>query len=401
MPSFQCKIGLPDGRVVEKEIDAFSRDALRDSLEAQGMHVFSIRKRLSASWLGLGSGGRWSGRQFLAFNQEFLVLLSSGLPILDVLDTVSEQMESRAVRGVLQEIRQEVKGGATLSEAFGKFPRYFPALFVASLRSGERSGDLPVTIGRYIAYQQRTERIKSKVRNASFYPMFLLFAATLVLFFLLLYVIPTFSQIYADARVELPFLTRVLIGFANLLKDHFVLLLVALVIVVFGVRKALGTPRGREWFDRGKLEIPFLKHLFRDYALTGFCRTLATTLSSGIPVIPALGMAGGVINNQILRRRTSLSIKRVEEGMRLSQALDEAGFFPPVALRMIGVGEKSGALSEMLEDVAVYYEQELERRLDRLTTLVEPLMMAFIGLVIGVLVVAMYVPIFQLAGTVR
>jgi type IV pilus assembly protein PilC len=153
--------------------------------------------------------------------------------------------------------------------------------------------------------------------------------------------------------------------------------------------------------DRVKLKVPFLKYLFRDYALTGFCRTLATTLSSGIPVVPSLQMASGVINNQVLKRKFTLSASRVEEGMRLSQAFVEAGFFPAIALRMIGVGEKSGALSEMLEEVAIYYEQELERRLDRLTTLVEPLMMAFIGLVIGVLVVAMYIPIFQLGGTIR
>ncbi len=234
MPKFRCKIGLPDGRVVDKQFDAFSKESLQESLEAQGIFVFRIRKTFSIPWLGLQSGGRFAGRQFLGFNQEFLVLLKSGLPILDVLNTVSEQLESKAMRGVLQEIREEVKGGAKLSEAFAKFPQYFPALYVASLRAGERSGELPVTLARYISYQKRTEAIRNKLRSASFYPILLGFAAIVVLLFLLLYVIPSFSQIYADASVQLPWLTRILIGLARFLLDYLFLLVPLLLLVFLG-----------------------------------------------------------------------------------------------------------------------------------------------------------------------
>ncbi len=402
MAKFRCKIGLPDGRVVEKDFESFSRPVLKKNLEEQGYCVFNIRKRFSTPWLDLHGGRtRFSGRQFLAFNQEFLVLLKSGLPILDVLDTVAEQLESGAMRAALQEIRESVKGGAALSDSFAKFPRYFPSLYVASLRSGERSGDLPVTLGRYIAYQKRTERIKARLRSASFYPALLAVAAVGVLFFLLLYVIPTFSQIYADAQVDLPLLTRLLIGFARLLSENLVVLVPILVVAGFALREFLRSGRGREMLDRAKLAAPFFKHLFRDYALTNFCRTLGTTLSSGIPVITSLEMARGVLNNRVLIRKMGESVRKVEEGGSLSMAFGESGMFPTAALRMIGVGEKSGALSEMLEEVAEYYEQELERRLDRLTTLIEPLIMASIGLLIGLLVIAMYIPIFQLAGTVR
>jgi type IV pilus assembly protein PilC len=167
------------------------------------------------------------------------------------------------------------------------------------------------------------------------------------------------------------------------------------------LRGFLRSERGAEIVDRVKLAVPFFKYLFRDYSLTSFCRTLATTLSSGIPVISALQMARGVLNNRVLSRKMGASIRKVEEGMALSSAFGESGIFPTPALRMIGVGEKSGALSDMLGEVADYYEQELEKRLDRLATLIEPIMMASIGLLIGVLVVAMYIPIFQLAGTVR
>jgi type IV pilus assembly protein PilC len=402
MAKFLCKIGLPDGRVVEKNFDSFSKAVLKESLEAQGYCVFRIKKRFSAPVFGLqGSRARFSGRQFLAFNQEFLVLLKSGLPILDVLDTVTEQLESGLMRGVLQEIQESVKGGATLSDAFGKFPRSFPSLYVASLKSGERSGDLPITLGRYIDYQKRTERIKSRLRSASFYPVLLAIAAILVLFFLLLYVIPTFSEVFADARIELPLLTRMMIGTARLLSGNLVVLILVILIGGVALRGFLRSERGAEIVDRVKLAVPFFKYLFRDYSLTSFCRTLATTLSSGIPVISALQMARGVLNNRVLSRKMGASIRKVEEGMALSSAFGESGIFPTPALRMIGVGEKSGALSDMLGEVADYYEQELEKRLDRLATLIEPIMMASIGLLIGVLVVAMYIPIFQLAGTVR
>jgi type IV pilus assembly protein PilC len=402
MARFRCKIGLPDGRVVEKDFESFSRTVLKKNLEEQGYCIFHIKRRLSTPWLDLHGGRtRFSGRQFLAFNQEFLVLLKSGLPILDVLDTVAEQLESGAVRAALLEIRESVKGGAALSDSFGRFPRYFPSLYVASLRSGERSGDVPVTLGRYIAYQKRTERIKSRLRSASFYPSLLAVAAVGALFFLLLYVIPTFSQIYADAKLDLPLLTRMMIGFTRLLSDNLLILVPIAVAAGFVLRAFLRSGRGREMLDRAKLSAPFFKYLFRDYALTNFCRTLSTTLSSGIPVITSLEMARGVLNNRVLVRKMGQSVRKVEEGGRLSVAFGESGMFPMAALRMIGVGEKSGALSEMLEEVAEYYEQELERRLDRLTTLIEPLMMASIGLLIGLLVIAMYIPIFQLAGTVR
>jgi type IV pilus assembly protein PilC len=259
MPKFRCKIGLPEGRVVDKQFDAFSKEALKESLEAQGICVFRIRKTLSISWLGLQSGGRFGGRQFLGFNQEFLVLLKSGLPILDVLSTVSEQLETKNMREVLREIREEVKGGAKLSEAFGKYPLYFPTLYVASLRAGERSGDLPITIARYITYQKRTEAIRNKLRSASFYPILLGFAATVVLFFLLLYVIPSFSQIYADAQVQLPWLTRGLIGLAQFLLDYLLFLVPLSILLLLGLRRFIKSERGGEWLDRGKLAIPYFK----------------------------------------------------------------------------------------------------------------------------------------------
>ena len=400
MATFRCKIGTADGRILEKDLDASSRGILKESLEEQGFHVFRIQRRgLSLSARLDGQQGRMSGSRFLSFNQELLVLLRAGLPIMQVLDTIMERMESGRTLEILREIREDVKGGSSVSEAFGRFPNYFPSLYIASIRAGERTGELPLAIERFIAYQKRVEAIKSKVRNASFYPILLSMAVIAVVFFLMLFVIPRFTQIYTDAQVQLPMMTHLLITVSRGLGKAAPLLIPLLVVLVFAARSSLRTEKGQWLRDRVKLILPFFGHLFRDYALLSFCRTLGTTLASGIPVVPAMQMSRGTLNNRLLEERLSLAVRRVQEGASLSEALEETGFFPRLALRMIGVGETGGSLSTMLEDVAMYYESEVEKRLDRLTTLIEPAMMMTMGLLIGAIVVAMYLPIFQLAGT--
>ena len=402
MPSFSCKVGTSDGRVLEKEFEAASAEILRENLEGQGFFVFQVRRRpLAFLFSKEASSARLSGRRFLSFNQEFLVLIRSGLPILQVMDTITERMEAGPLLEVLRDIRNEVKGGSMLSEAFAKFPRIFPHLYIASVRAGEKTGDLPVTLARYLVYQKRQEALKAKIKGASFYPVLLTIAVLVVLAFMLLYVVPSFTQIYADANAQLPLLTRILIGISTGLVSWMPLLLPALIVAIAGARLYALSGPGALQIDRFKLKVPFFGPLFLDYALSGFCRTFGTTLASGIPAVQAMQMSRGTLNNRVLEEAMVRAVQRVEEGTTISAAIEQTGYFPVIALRMIGVGEASGALAEMLADVAEYYEEEVERRLDRLTTLIEPIMMMAMGLLIGGIVVAMYIPIFQLAGTVR
>lgn len=401
MPVFQCKIGTADGRVLEREFEATDRQALLENLEEQGFFVFQIRRVGLRGLFGPSGGTRLGGRRFLTLNQEMVVLLKSGLPILQVLDTLVERMEAGRLLDVLREIRTDVKGGGALSDAFGRFPGMFPQLYVASLRAGEQSGDLPVTLARYIAYQKRAEAVKAKVRSATFYPTLLAIAVVAVVTFLLLYVIPNVTKIYTDANVQLPLLTRVVIAISNGLVTTLPVWLPLLVVGVFSVRRIAQTDRGSYLIDRWKLRLPFFGALFSEYAVSTFCRTLATTLASGITLVQSMQMARGVLNNRLLEDRMVVAVRKIQEGTRISEALEQTGSFPLLALRMIGVGESSGSLGEMLTDVADYYESEVERRLERLATLVEPVMMLLMGSLVGGIVVAMYIPIFQLAGTVR
>jgi type IV pilus assembly protein PilC len=222
-----------------------------------------------------------------------------------------------------------------------------------------------------------------------------------VLGFLLLFVIPSFTQVYADANVQLPFLTRMVIALANGLVAGLPIWVPTFLISLFLLRVYIRTEAGALLVDRIKLQLPFFGPLLNEYALSTFCRTFATTLASGIPIVQAMQMSRGTLNNRILERGLAGAIIRIQEGARISEALEQTGNFPVIALRMIGVGETSGSLVDMLDDVSEYYEDEVERRLDRLTTMVEPLMMMTMGLLIGGIVVAMYIPIFQLAGTVQ
>lgn len=401
MPSFHCKIGTADGRIVEKTYQSVTKTQLKENLEEQGFHVFQIRRKVL--WFFQGRGGNpscVSGRRFISFNQEMLVLLKSGLPILQIFDTQIEQMEGGAFRDAVSEIREEIRGGSSLSDAFVKYPQLFPPLYVAALKAGEKTGDIAETLTRYLDYQKRVEAIRGKVRSASFYPMLLTIAAVVVVVFLMLYVVPRFTQIYGDANVELPLMTRILIMISELVGRSWYLLILGGLICLPLIKSLARSTRGRLGVDRLMLKVPFFGTLRVDYALSSFNRTLGTTLASGTPLVEAMRMSRGTLNNLSLEQKMLKATRQVEEGSALSESLQRTGFYPPLALRMVCVGETSGSLRDMLNDIADYYEAEVERRLTRMTTMIEPLLMMSMGLLIAFIIVAMYVPIFQLAGAV-
>ncbi len=401
MASFICKIGTADGRIVERVFNAVNPDLLRQNLEEQGFFVFNVRRQFFGKSIGVGQQNtRMSGTRFLSFNQELLVLIRSGLPILQVIETLIEQMEASGLREVLREVREEIKSGNILSDAFSKYPQFFPHLYVASIRAGEKTGDLPLTIGRFIEYQKRVEIIRARIRSASFYPILLTSLASCVLAFMLFYVVPSFTQIFVDSGVELPLLTRLLIGFTDSLSTALPLIIVILVVGGFLFRRFFRSVGGRFFLDRLLLRLPFFGSLSQDYAISSFARTLGTTLASGTPLVPAMTMSRGTLNNRCLEKEMVAAVQRVEEGTSLSESLTRTTFFPPIALRMISVGETTGALTEMLGDLADYYESEVEKRLVKLTTMIEPILMMVMGLMIGLIVMAMYIPIFQMGQTV-
>lgn len=397
---YSCKLGLPDGRITVKEIEAHNPEVLKKSLEEQGYFVFEIRKRpLQFLWDKGYARQKVSNKEIISFNQELLVLVKAGLPIIKALDSILEKAEKGKLPEILHTVREDIKGGTSLSDAFEKFPRVFPHLYVASIRAGERTGDLPQTIRRYVEFLKRSEALKRKLLSALIYPTILVTIASIVISVLLIYVVPTFSQIYVGSGAQLPLPTQYLMLFTSFLKSNIIFFVVAIVIAVIFFRRWVATEAGRYWIDNLKLRIPFLGNLVTKYAVVSFTRTFATVLGSGIPIIESLKMSVGTLNNKILERKILDAIGRVEEGTRLSSALESAGFMPPLALRMLGVGETTGSLEEMLVDISEYFEQEVDARLTFLTTTIEPAIMLLMGIIIGIIVLTMYLPIFKLGST--
>jgi len=401
MPIFTCKLGSADGRIFEKEFEATNPGMLRQSLEDQGFFVFGVRKKpFQFLWDKGIARSRVSNKDLLTLNQELLVLIKAGLPILQTLDTILERIDNGKLSEILKDVREDIKGGRSLSEALMKFPRVFPHLYIASIMAGERTGDLALTIRRYNIYLKKAEVMKKKLTGALVYPAILVTVAFLAITVLLLYVVPTFSQVYADAGSQLPLPTQMLINLTGFLRRFFLIFVGLAVGAMALFRNWATTEKGRFIVDSYKLKIPVLGEMWRKYALTSFTRTLATVIGSGIPIVESLKMAVGTLNNVILERKLLSAVTRVEEGTRLSVALEGERLMPPLAIRMLGVGETIGSLEEMLVEISEYFEEELEERLGVLATAIEPAIMIVMGLVIGVIIIAMYLPVFKIAGTV-
>lgn len=401
MALYTCKLGSSDGRIIEKEFEAADMQTLRESLEEQGFFVFEVRKKPLQFLFEKGiARARVGAKDLLTFNQELLVLLKAGLPIMQALDTILERTERGKLSDILREVREDIKGGSALSDAFEKHPRAFSHLYVASIRAGERTGDLPLTIRRYIAFVKRVEALKKKLISAMVYPSILVTVAFMAITLLLVFVVPTFSQIYADAGSQLPLPTQILIAITGAIRKYFLVVLLLAGAGIVALRRWLRTERGRFLFDAFILKLPFFGDTFTKYALSNFCRTFATVTGSGIPIVQALRMSVGTLNNRVMERKMLAAIVSIEEGSRLSAAFERMNMMPPLALRMIGVGETTGALEEMLMDVSEHFEEEVEGRLNVLTTAIEPAIMIFMGLVIGGIVITMYLPVFKIAGTV-
>lgn len=391
-----CKLGTSDGRVLIREFQGENEAELRYSLGEQGFYIFDVKRIWSFA-------GRVSGvirnDVLLRLNQEFLVLFRAGLPVVRVLETLIRRTSDAKLRQVLGDVLIEVKGGASLSSAFAVVPGFFPYLYLAALKAGERSGDIPETLGRFYEYQSRMEAVKRKIRNAAFYPLFLFSITLLQVAGLLTYVVPRFAEIYADAGSQLPLLTRIILAVSEVLEYIAPLTVMFLVLIVPVARHLLRRGGWKYRLDKFLARLPLLGDILTEYALARFARTLATILSSGTPLVEGMRMARATLNNRFFETAMEKVIQRVEEGEKFTESLEDAEIFPVVAIGMLDAGETAGALDSTLFDVATFYDAEVEQHIERLTRWVEPVMFLVVGAIIAFVVVGMYLPIFHLGET--
>lgn len=403
MAIFKCKLGDETGKIVEKEIESNDVNSLKEMLEREGRLLLSIAEKRTAlpSTMRMLGAERVKISDFIIFNQELVALLKAGLPLLASIETLAEKEENRYFKELLSRVADEVEKGAPLSEALEGAPRVFNKLYVSSIKAGEKSGDLGTNISRYISYTKRVEELKKKFVSASIYPLILLSVAAIVILFLILYVVPSFSQVFIDSGTALPIPTLILMGLTDFITSN-IAIIAALVLISYPFfLVAKRRPEVGRWLDKVKLKIPWIGETLKKYSIAKFCRTLATLLKSGEPLVTAITLSAGTLDNSHMEGNIIQASERVKEGSSLADALEETGLVPSTALKMIMVGESSGALDEMFENVAELFEEEVDRRLNLITTAIEPILMLTMGLVIAFIVVAMYLPIFNLAGAVR
>ena len=403
MPLFDCRVAKTDGSIAEERIEAEDEKAVRVQLEGKGYLVFSVKRlqALSLSTLRWTFKRRLHPREFLVFNQELLALIRAGLPIIRILDILIGRASHPSFQTAMVGVRDGVRGGLSISEAMSRYPTYFSGLYVSSLRAGERSGNLVEILQRYLTYLKRMLAVRKKVLSALMYPSFLLIVGISVVFFLLTYVMPTFMEIFKDSETQLPLATQRLIGVVGFLQNYFLYLLIAFIGLGILVYQSYQTSWGRRWLDSMILKVPMIGQVVQRHYLITLSRTLSTTLAGGIPLVPALGMVAEALPNEVWSKKVLQVSERVQEGVSLSHSLERSQTFPKMSLEMIDVGENSGSLVEMLGEVADFHEDELDLYLGRVTTWIEPIMLLFMGVVVGAIVISMYLPIFQLAGTIK
>jgi type IV pilus assembly protein PilC len=404
MSVFLYRAGQADGTTLEGRVEGENEQLVRQQLEGQGLYVFKVQARghwRSFSGRGFSLRPRVSRQEFLVFNQEFLALVKAGLPILKAWDLLIERVRRPGFLSTLQIVRQDIRNGVSLSEALSRHPEQFPDLYVASIRAGEQSGNLLEVLHRYIAYLKLMLGLRQKMTKAMAYPAFLVLVGVSVVAFLLTYVLPTFASIYGDSTQSLPAATQTLIWIVTNIRAHLLLIIVALAGTVAAAKIWLKTTAGRDLWDRVILRLPVVGNLLIQHHTIQLTRTLATILAGGIPLLDALKIIAGGESNRYLAAGLDATTGQVQDGAKLAMALQRSKVLPRMAVEMIAVGEETGSLDVMLRDVAEFYENELDQRLSQLTTWIEPVLLLIMGVIVGGIVIVMYLPVFELAGTVR
>jgi len=397
---FRCRLASPNGEIVEGVYVADNEARLRHELEEKGLYVLSLQPKGSIAGLALRLPQRRSvaTREFLVFNQELATLLKAGMPLVQSLDLLKRRVESPVFRRVLDDVHERVRAGTALSDAFAAHADLFPRVYTASLLAGERSGSLDSVLRRYVEYTKIIANVKRKTVSALVYPAILIALALVLVSIIVLKVVPAFSDFYESFGAQLPFATRTILGISNFVRQQFFVIIGAAVIAIVTFVVWVRRPGQHSRFDHLVLGVPVIGPVAAKFATSQMARTLATLLGGGLPLVNALDIAARSIGNQYMAAQLDVVSVRVREGESFAGALEGRGVFPDVAVKMAEVGESTGALQDMLNTVADFYDEEISTNMERFVTLVEPVLLVIMGIVIAGLLLALYMPLFQLSS---
>ena len=398
---FRCRLGTTSGEIIEGIYVAQSEAALRRELEDKGMHVLSLKPRLGFAGVSFGGQSRKITRhEFLVFNQELATLLKAGMPLVQSLDILRARLSNPVFKSVLDDVYEKVRGGTALSDAFTAHGELFPSVYTASLMAGERSGNLDAVLRRFVAYSKTIDTVRSKTISAMIYPVILIVLAVVLVGIIVIKVVPTFADFYGSFGAELPLSTRMIVALSDFIRANLWLILIAMAIAIVGFYVWIKQPGRGAQFDRWILSLPVVGQSVHKFTTSQMARTLATLLGGGIPLVNALEIASRSTGNRYMGKELEIVAVRVREGQGFAHTMLERRTVPDVAIKMIEVGESTGALTEMLNSLADFYDEEIETEVARFVTLIEPAMLVFMGVVIAGIVLALYLPLFNLTSVV-
>ena len=381
------------------EMEAANERAVRSNLMRLKITPSKIKKKSkdlfeNVSWLQ----PIVKEKDIILFARQFSTMIDAGLPIIQCLEILYTQQGNKTFKRMIKEIKEKVEGGATMAEALKRFPKHFDDLFVNMIAAGEAGGILDAILRRLAAYMEKAAKLKAQVKGAMTYPIVTLIIAVAVLGIILVFVIPVFEEMFADFGGELPMPTQIVVTASEIVKSKIVYIIIGIIILGFTARKFYATEKGQDVADNLLLKIPVFGELLRKVAVAKFTRTMGTMLASGVAILEALDIVAKTAGNRTVEKAIYDVRSGIAEGRTMADPLQESGVFPAMVCQMISVGESTGALDAMLEKIADFYDEEVDQAVDNLTSLIEPFMLVFLGVTIGGLVVAMYLPIFKMAG---
>jgi type IV pilus assembly protein PilC len=404
---YRCRLGTPGGEIVEGIYVAENEAHLRRDLEEKGLYLLSVQRAGGLTpgalieTLGIRRRRRLPSREFLVFNQELATLLKAGMPLVQSLDILRRRLTNPLMKSVLDDVHDRVRSGSSLSESFEAQGSLFPGIYTASLLAGEKSGSLEQVIRRYVAYVKVVSGVKRKTISALVYPAILLLLSLVVVALIVLKVVPAFGAFYEGmSGAQLPLSTRVLVAVSDFAGTYFVLLVLTVLAATFAFWAWLKKPGNRVRFDKWTLSVPMIGGISQKFATSQAARTLATLLGGGIPLVTAIDIASRSIQNHYIARELQLAGQHVREGRALAGAMNDSGAFPDVAIKMVEVGEQTGALQEMLNSLSDFYDEEIETNLARFITIVEPVLLIVMGIIIAGLLLSLYMPLFQMSNAI-
>ncbi len=401
MPVYQWVGKNRKDEVQKGEVEAVSEEAVKAQLTRQRITPTKVKKKPKDLFENVSFlQPKVKERDVILFARQFSTMIDAGLPIIQCLDILYSQQGNATFKKMLKEIKESVEGGATLAEALKKFPKQFDSLFVNMIAAGEAGGILDGILRRLAAYMEKAAKLKSQVKGAMTYPIVTLIIAVVVLAVILVFVIPVFEEMFADFGGELPLPTQIVVAMSDMVKSKIIYIIIGLFLFTIAFKKFHGTEKGREFVDKMLLKIPVFGDLLRKVAVAKFTRTMGTMLASGVAILEALDIVAKTAGNKTVEKAIYSVRKGIAEGRTMADPLAQSGVFPSMVCQMISVGESTGALDAMLGKIADFYDEEVDQAVENLTALIEPFMLVFLGVTIGGLVVAMYLPIFKMAGAI-